>query len=32
MFGGASEHSVFTNDDSWLYKSLGDTWKKINYK
>jgi hypothetical protein len=32
MFGGAAEHSVFTNDDTWLYKSHINTWKKINYK
>jgi hypothetical protein len=32
MFGGSPEHSVFTNDDTWIYKSYRDSWKKIEYK
>jgi hypothetical protein len=32
MFGGSPEHSVFTNDDTWIYKTYGNTWKKIGSK
>jgi hypothetical protein len=30
MFGGSPEHSVFTNDDTWIYKSHRDQWVKID--